>query len=79
MSLFDGPSIDAAVTKALAQAGAPADHTKAFLLTGATGPGGGMNVVYVQRLARGWAIDAEAEITFDGKVAARGGVLWTGK
>jgi hypothetical protein len=79
VSLFDGQSIDAAVTKALVAADAPADHTKAFLLTGTTGPGGGLNVAYVQRLAQGWSVEAEAEIAFDGKVSARGGVLWTGK
>ena len=79
MPMFDGRSIDAAVTTALKAAGAPADHTKALIVTGATGPGGGLSVIYVQKVSDSWAIDAEAEITFDGQVSARGGVIWTGK
>jgi len=79
VSLFDGPSIDAAVTKALVAAGAPKDHTKALLVTGTTGPGGGLNIAYVQRLRHGWAISGEAEISMTGELAAKGGVLWTGK
>lgn len=79
MPIFDGRAIDAAVTRALEAAGAPADHTRALILTGATGADGGLSVVYVQKLAHGWTVDAEATITVDGQVSARGGVIWTGR
>ncbi len=79
MPIFSGPSFDDAVTRTLQQAGAPADHTKAFILTGTTGDGGGVEAVYVQRFSHGWAIAGEFEMTLDHKTTVSGGVVWTGK
>jgi hypothetical protein len=75
--MFSSTSIDAAVTRALQQVGAPDDHTKAFILTGTTS--GGMEAVYVQRFAHGWAITGEFDMTMDRTITAGFGVVWTGK
>jgi len=74
MPLFDGNAIAAA----LERAGAPAGATKAFIVSGETGPAGGLKAAYVQKVAHGWAVDVELEIAYTGTVRARGGVVWSG-
>ena len=73
MPLFDHPAIAAA----LARAGAPAGATHAFLVSADVGPGGGLKAAYVAKVGRGWAVEAEVEIAYTGRVTARGVVVWS--
>jgi hypothetical protein len=79
MPIFDPTNIQTSITRVLQQAGAPADHTKAFILTGEVGEHGGVQAAYVQRFSHGWAIDGEFELTMDREVTLRAGLIWSDK
>jgi hypothetical protein len=80
VSAFDTASINKSIATTLAAAGAPADHTKAFIVTGEAGSdGSSVKAVYVQKVGHGWAVAGEFELASSGDKSARAGAIWTGK